>query len=332
LRPPGVSWHISCGGLGAGAHYGTLVTKVGIPHGGVRTREREVAHLSLDFVLDMAGGGIPGLKTLDCLLTMAINQANIAPLTRDPAARSRYGALEAPAPDDERRPVSVRAVAASMRLPYETARRHIRRLETRGVCKLTAAGVVVTEAYLGSPDYIEAVRRGHERLFLLYQDLRSRDLLDRLPPSHYLEGEPPVRAAARLMSDYLLRTAEALVGRTGELIAGLVLLPLLAGSAGVERPDAVAGVSVAALSRRIGVPAETVRRHAAELVAAGVCRQGPAGLCLVDADFEAGVWAGFLRENVAAVQRMFAGLAERGVVDAWDRAAGLAAHRSNGAA
>jgi hypothetical protein len=309
------------------------VTQFGIPSGGgSKTRAREVAHLSLDFVLDMAGGGIPGLKTLDCLLTMAINQANIAPLTRDPAARSRYGALEAPAPDNERRPVSVRAVAASMRLPYETARRHIRRLEAQGVCTLSAAGVVVPETYLGSSDYVEAARRGHERLFLLYQDLRARGLLDPLPPSHYLEGEPPVRGAVRLMSDYLLRTAEALVGRTGELIAGLVLLPLLAGSAGVERPAAIAGVSVAALSRRIGIPAETVRRHAADLVAAGVCRQGAGGLSLADPDFEDGAWAGFLRENVSAVQRMFAGLAERGVVDAWDRVAGLTAHRSGGAA
>ena len=75
----------------------------------LQTRDRQIAHLAFNFALDMASHGIPGLKPLESLMMMAINQANIAPLTRDPAARSRYGALEAPAPDDERRPVSVRA-------------------------------------------------------------------------------------------------------------------------------------------------------------------------------------------------------------------------------
>src|SRR5690349_17772670 len=109
--------------------------------------DREVAYLSLNFVVDMASAGIAGLKPLDSVLVMAINQANIAPLTHDHAARSRYGALNAPAPDAERRPVSVRAVAASMRLPYETARRHVLRLAAQGVCIMSDEGAVVTEAF-----------------------------------------------------------------------------------------------------------------------------------------------------------------------------------------
>ena len=83
------------------------------PAAPLTARDRQLAFLGFNFVLDLAGDGVPGLKPLESLLVMAINQANIAPLTRDPAARSRYGALEAPAPDEIRRPVSVRAVAAS---------------------------------------------------------------------------------------------------------------------------------------------------------------------------------------------------------------------------
>jgi hypothetical protein len=309
------------------------VSEAGKPDGGAaaNSRAREIAQPSLNFVLDMASDGIPGLKTLDCLLMMAINQANIAPLTRDTAARSRYGALEAPAPDDERRPVSVRAVAASMRLPYETARRHIRRLEAQGVCALTSAGIVVPETFLRSEAYLEAARGGHERLFRLYLALRSRNLLDPLPASHYRESEPPVRSAVRLMSDYLLRTAEALVGRTGELISGLVLLPLLAAAASGMIGDAEDGLSVAVLSRRVRIPAETVRRHATLLVAGGTCRRGPRGLALSDPGLTDDVWSGLLKDNVIAVQRLFAGLAERGVVEAWDRMGGLPAHRTGGA-
>ncbi|CAN7354742.1 hypothetical protein LJR225_002125 [Phenylobacterium sp. LjRoot225] len=279
-------------------------------------RDRQVAVLAFNFVLDMAGQGIAGLKPLDSLLMMAINQANIAPLTRDPAARSRYGALESPAPDAERRPVSVRAVAVSMRLPYETARRKIKRLEAQGVVVISEAGVVVPAAFLLSPHYLDAARIGHERLHGLYRMLSGRGLLEPLPAANYDEDEPPVRGAVRLMSDYLLRTAESVGGRTGDLLATLVILPLLAAAAGADG-GALAPMSVAALARRLQMPAETARRQAAALVEAGSCVSGPRGVALADAGLTSPVWRSLLRENAVAVQRMYAGLAERGVVAAW---------------
>jgi hypothetical protein len=290
---------------------------------------RELTHLSLNFVLDIAGYGLAGLKTLDALLMMAVNQANIAPLTRDPTARDRYGALDTPAPDAQRRPVSVRAVAASMRLPYETARRNIRRLEGLGVCLVTEAGVIVPEAFMRSDGYFQAALNGHERLLTFYLALRAAELLDPLPPSHYVEAEPPIRGAVRLMSDYLLRTAEGVVARTGELASGVVLLPLIAAAASRDRPPVAArGMTVAALSRRVQMPGETVRRHVAALAAAGLCQRVEGGVALADAEFATPTFASFLQENAIAVQRMFAGLSERGVVEAWERLAG----RSEGAA
>jgi hypothetical protein len=294
---------------------------------------RELAHHSLAFVLDMAAHGIPGLKPLDCLRMMAINQANIAPLTRDPAARTRYGGLEAPAPDEERRPVSVRAVAASMRLPYETARRNIHRLEKQGVCVVKAGGVLVPESFMRSEAYLSAAQTGHERLFSLYLTLRQRGLLEPLPASHYDEREPPVRGAVRLMSDYLLRTADAVLARCDELVSTLVLLPLMAEAAGRDPSTPGAGaLSLAAISRRIGAPAETVRRHATAMIAQGLCVQAPNGIVFADPAFATPTWTAFLQENAIAVQRMFAGLAERGVVDAWDRIAGFDCGRAEGAA
>lgn len=295
-------------------------------------RDRELGHLSLNFVLDIAAHGLPGLKPLDCLLVMAVNQANIAPLTRDPAARSRYGALDAPAPDHERRPVSVRAVAASMQLPYETARRHIKRLEARGACVVGEAGVVVPAAFLLTPGYLEGAQLWHQRLHDLYRMLQARNLLDPLPAPHYDEDEPPVRGAVRLMSDYLLRTAEAVVGRSGDLVSALTLLPLLAITAGVDPSRPAPTVAVAALARRTGMPAETVRRHAAELVAAGRCEGGARGLSLAAPALDAPAWRSLLRDNTIAVQRLFAGLAERGVVAAWERPRNAGDGRAQGAA
>ena len=295
-------------------------------------RDRELAHLSFNFVLDVASWGIPGLKPLDCLLMMAVNQANIAPLTRDPAARIRYGALAAPAPDDERRPVSVRAVAASMQLPYETARRNIRRLEAHGVCAVSEAGVLVPAAFMLSPGYLDGAQRSHERLVALYRMLQARSLLEALPPAHYDEDEPPVRGAVRLMSDYLLRTAEAVVGRTGDLVSGLTVMPLLAQAAGADPGRPAAAVTVAGLARRIQLPAETVRRHAAGLVAAGLCEAGANGVSLADPALASPEWRSLLRENAIALQRLFAGLAERGVVAAWERTGASNGGRAQGAA
>lgn len=284
-------------------------------------RDREIAHLSFNFVLDIAGHGIPGLKPLEALLAMAINQANIAPLTRDPAARSRYGALERPAPDEARRPVSVRAVAASMQLPYETARRNIRRLEAQGVCLVGEAGVVVPAAFMLSPAWCEAASLGHERLHALFRMLTARRLLEPLPAANYDEQEPPVRGAVRLMSDYLLRTAEAVVGRTDDLVTTLVMLPLLAAAAGAEPGGAPPPMSVAAIARRVQLPAETVRRHASALVSTGAVETWRQGLVFLDTEFATPTWRGLPRENAIAVQRLYAGLAERGVVAVWEQKA-----------
>jgi hypothetical protein len=287
------------------------------------TRDREIAYFAFNFASDMAGHGIPGLKPLEAVLLMAINQANIAPLTRDPAARSRYGALENAAPDEERRPVSVRAVAASMQLPYETARRNIRRLEAHGACVTSEAGVVAPTAFMSSPAYAEAARIGHERLHALYRMLSARGLLEPLPAANYQEREPPIRGVARLMADYLLRSAEAVGARSGDLITTLVLLPLLAAAAATESGPPVA-TSAGALARRTRLPAETVRRHVLALVEAGTCVSGPGGVALAAGTLEAPSWRGLLRENAIAVQRLFAGLAERGVVDVWEQLAAQA--------
>jgi hypothetical protein len=239
--------------------------------------------------------------------------------------------LEHPAPDEARRPVSVRAVAASMQLPYETARRNIRRLETQGACAVSDAGVVVPAAFMTSPAYIEAARLGHERLQGLYRMLRGRQLLDPLPPPHYDEREPPIRGAVRIMSDYLLRASDAVVTRAGDLVTTLVILPILTAAAGTDPEAAPAPLSVAAIARRTQLPAETVRRHAAALVADGVCESGPRGLTLTDHPLVSPTWNSLLRENTVAVQRMFAGLAERGVVAVWEQMSAGGAEPTQGA-
>ncbi|THD81255.1 MAG: hypothetical protein E7812_05015 [Phenylobacterium sp.] len=278
---------------------------------------RRLAHLSLCFVIDSATNGMAGLKTLDAVLIMAVNQANIVPLTRDPDARSRYGALDAPAPDEERRPVSVSAVAASLRLPYETVRRRLKQLAAEGACTLTERGAVIPQEFLGSPAYLDTTRVLHERIWAFYREARDLGLIGELPPSRYpIDAGIPVRGAVRLVSDYLLRTSDMFVGYFGDLISGLVGMAVLCAS---TDPDGARPTHMSALAERLHLPLETVRRHALGLVEAGRCERHRQGLLITEATLAEPRLAGLFRDNAGHVQRLFAGLAERGVVDAWER-------------
>lgn len=284
-------------------------------------RERAFDGLAITFLTDSVTIRLADLSASEALLVMAINQANIAPLTRNPRARRRYGSLEAPAPDGERRPVSVNAIAGSLGLPFETVRRQVRRLESVGACALADGGVIVPETFLADPRYLQSVVTAHERLLRFYFELRSSGLLGRLPPSAYpSEPQVPVRAAARLLSDYLLRASEGTMALAGDVISALVLLGVLDAALESARPDR--GASVAGLARRLRLPAETVRRHAADLIERGRCVRGPGGLQIPAEVLASPPMARFLRENRANVRRLFAGLAERGVVEAWDRLSG----------
>lgn len=279
-------------------------------------RERAVAHLSTGFVLDAATNGMADLATLDAILVMAINQANIAPLTRDPDARTRYGALDAPAPDEARRPVSISAVAASLGLPFETVRRRIKQLAVRGVCTLNAQGAVVPQAFLGSDAYLGTTRVLHERAWRFYRDCRAAGLLGELPPSHYsTETGVPIRGAARLIADYLLRSNEISVTRFGDVISGLIVMALLE-AATAPQP---AALSVGALAERLKIPNETLRRHVMALADKGFCARARGGVSIPESVLDHPGYVAALQENAVHVNRLFAGLAERGVIGAWEK-------------
>ena len=278
-------------------------------------RERRLGHLSLAYVIDAATNGMAGLDVLDAVLVMAVNQANIAPLTRDPDARTRYGALDAPAPDEERRPVSVNAISASLKLPYETVRRRLKRMDGTA-CVLGDAGAIVPESFLGSADYLNSVRVLHERTWTLYRELQAAGMMGDLPASRYsIESGVPVRGAARLVADYLLRATDVFVQRYDDLISALVAMVVICDST-LPTPQAI---NVTGLSRRLHLPIETVRRHALQLVADGWAERAGKGLIVTPEALAQPAWTTFFRDNAVNVQRLFAGLAERGVVEAWER-------------
>lgn len=279
-------------------------------------RARALIPMSGAFVLDQVACGMAGMDGRDAILVMAINQANIAPLTRDPEARLRYGGLESPAPDDERRPVSLSAIAHSLRLPYETVRRRARNLARSGAVELTPEGAIVPETFLASPGYLESVVTAHARLHLFYKEVTAAGLMEALPPSRYpTEPVVPIRASLRPLADYLLRTSENLVPIGGDLISGLAFLGLASAAADPPSPTA----STARLARRLAMPHETVRRHLMKLAAEGWAVRTGRGFAVTDEILERPQWRTLVRDNAVNVQRLFTTLAERGVVEAWLR-------------
>jgi hypothetical protein len=282
----------------------------------VALQERALVPLCGVFALDQVTTGIAGMDTRDALLVMAINQANIAPLTRDPAARRRHGTLEAPAPDEARRPVSLSAIATSLGLPYETVRRRIHRLERLGVCVSSPHGAIVPESFLASPAYLTSVVAAHARLHRFYQEVGAAGLMEALPASRYPpEATVPIRASLRPLSDYLLRNGENLIAITGDLISGLTFFGMLSAGAALPPPAS----ATAELARRLAMPHETIRRHAAQLVADGWCLRVGHGFAVTEDILRRRELTGFFRDNATNLHRLFATLAERGVIEAWER-------------
>jgi len=134
-------------------------------------RVREIARLSLDFVLDVARISRGAGDLLDPLLMTAILDANQAPIHRDPELARRYGDAGTALPNAHRRPISVNALAKSLRLPFETVRRRVGGWVAAGVCVRTPAGVYVPAEAVTSPAYHATQAARVERLAALHTEL-----------------------------------------------------------------------------------------------------------------------------------------------------------------
>lgn len=298
---------------------------------------RLVNRLAAPGILDATLASRLGRDFLDALILLAVVQANVTPLIRDPELQRAYASYDEPPPDELRRPVSVSAIAHSLRLPYETVRRRIVRLAKLGTCEVSAQGVVVPSRELSSPQHMAAMLVVWEQIRKLYCRLRDLDLLDEVltRPAQPPEGPPPLRAVARVASDYMLRVVENVSREFPGLVAGVVWLAVLrgntegladgeAGAAGEAVEDFVGDsrrrpVRVSELARRLDAPQETIRRHAAELVALNLLKRTPKGLVAPAAVLARPRAVALMRDNFTDLVRMFSGLAQLGVLAEWDR-------------
>ncbi|WP_309088215.1 hypothetical protein [Phenylobacterium sp.] len=281
-------------------------------------RAQWATEVSAGFILDQIKFGRGLFDFLDALIVVAVTQANVELVLRDPALQRAYAAYDAPPPDELRRPISVNALAQSLRLPFETVRRRVSRLVLFGILKVSADGVWTPGAKVRSPLHRKVAEAGYARMLALRARLAVLPELQDLPRAEpWARTSPPLRAAARVSAEYLLRFVDLLTAEIGDVVDAAVWLEILrSNTAESDRgPDQRAdrrAVRPALVARRLALPAETVRRRAAQLVSTGACDQVAAGLVISEEILARPQYAALAERNLADLRRMLAQLAQLG--------------------
>jgi DNA-binding Lrp family transcriptional regulator len=275
----------------------------------------------------------------DALILAALVQSNAAPISGDAGLQRRYALFESPVPEPMRRAISINAISASLGIPFETVRRRIKRLVADGLCDATPQGVRYADEVLGSESHRRALEANYGAVRDLYLRLVRNSCLRlmELPPNAEAfgpGGPPPLRIVWRSSADYFLRMTEMLLPRFANLTQALVILEVVRANT-LGMPDAIRGedglepdafppdsyrrpVRTSEVAARLGLPHETARRNLLDLVADGRVQRVQDGFIVPAAVLaRANVVAGWTA-NFRNLGRMFADLAETGVLARWD--------------
>jgi DNA-binding transcriptional ArsR family regulator len=114
----------------------------------------------------------------------------------------------------------------------------------------------------------------------------------------------------RVTVEYFLRGVEVLSQLDDDVVASLVFMTLWHGQ--MQAPDR-GPVGIRELSRKLGMPYETVRRHARALVQSGQCIEGKGGLSVPPAVMRSPRAAAMLRRTYVNVVRVLRDLTRIGV-------------------
>jgi Mn-dependent DtxR family transcriptional regulator len=288
-----------------------------------------IAPLSIDFILDIRSISRRDRDLIDSLLFATIIASNVAPLTQDAGLQLAYADLASPAPAEMRRPVSVNAVAQSMRIPFETARRRIRRMEKAGLLEVATRGVTVPQSVLQRPDFVEGILQRHDRIGHFYRELRSAGALTAVVAVGGAGDPPPVLITNRLTWEYVLRMADEMIAMTGDPLSSLILMRIVQHNIRGLGPDELAAwarnptalglpARTSNFAAELGLSAETARRYVMSLEAAGFLHRSTRGAVAVTPPALTPVLERMALDNLANVQRTFARLGQLGALAGFD--------------
>jgi len=120
------------------------------------------------------------------LVHVTIWRENVGPFFNKAEGRG-YIARRERAPNERRRPISVRRLSASVGLPFETTRRYVSKLQRLGMVQVGKKGVIAPAEVFMHPRYADAVPRHYNNT------VRLIHTLSRLGVSfaEYCSGDPP---------------------------------------------------------------------------------------------------------------------------------------------
>jgi len=198
-------------------------------------------------------------------------------------------------------PSSVYAVRRVLQSPYETVRRHILRLESRGYCHRTGDGVLADLRVFGTPEIIRSRAMAWEKTEALRDELVALGVSVAQLPAHPTDRMKETNC--RLAVEFLLNMIPAATGGTGlDLTPLLIFLTVhrenlrhldigmpehrrILGERGSPFDDKVrTPVSTYRVAAALKLPYETTRRHALVLVEHGLCSRDSSGRLMVTAE------------------------------------------------
>jgi DNA-binding Lrp family transcriptional regulator len=290
-----------------------------------------VAPATIAFILRLEAASRNTRDIVDGLMFAAIQASNVSGINADPELQVAYATLMDAPPDELRRPVSVSAIAHSLRMPFETARRRVQALVRIGALTVTPKGVLVSQQALGSHLFLANVFLRHEVLRDFYFEMKRLGAAPHGAPGAGLASPaPPVRLTNRLIWEYMLRVADALGVAVGDATNGVILLAMIHRNTEGFGPAEFAAwaqdpvgrgqpVRNGPLAAALNFSTETLRRHVIALEAKGYCVRGPRGLLAVEPPAARPGLDRMVLDNLANLQRLFARLNQFGVCAAWER-------------
>lgn len=245
------------------------------------------------------------------LVALGIVRANLSKVFAEPELAARYAGADAIPPDSLRRPVSIYAVAKATRIPYETVRRHVRKLQADGLCVSVEGGVIVSATTIERESYQRALVEVWDALNQFVFDAAATGLFGHA--ERQLDVVDARREALRQTINFFMDSLEQ-SARALDMEALSVLILRYVANANVRHmitdleqgrqyasldavpPDSLRHpVSVYAVGKALLIPYETVRRHAKLLVERGLIERGADGGMIMPArvlqrpDFVAGI-------------------------------------------
>lgn len=255
-------------------------------------------------------------SAIDVLLMLAIAQANLAPMERDPEFQKTYAGLEASPPDEMRRPARVRSIAVSLGVPQETARRRVASLVQAGILVMRDDGVIMPQAFTYSPRALQAAMETWALFITFYANLRRAGVLAPVEPATP-DQAPPLRQMMRLWTNHFLRLVEALMPMVGDPFGVVMLFAILDGSLAATEGKPV---SASAIARALGLPFESVRRNALRIADNGLCQKIGRGYLIPPALMEEPRWRAFSERHAQVLMRFFAAMREQNLLGWWEAA------------